>query len=121
MTLDNLAHPSLSVTLGGKVYQLRPVDGYAQQMIQKMTEANSVETMYKVAARCLGLPFEEVFGSDTAVGWSNADIMKVVEAAGKQVQEVEATIPNGGKAEAVRGEKETPLPPDSPQAMQLAS
>ena len=119
--LEQLANPSLSVTIAGKVYPVKPIDGFGQQMIQKMTEATSVEVMYKVAARCLGLPFAEVFGTEDTVGFSNADIMRVVEVAGKQVQEVNATIPNDGKADAARDGQEPSRPQDSPQPMQLAS
>lgn len=121
ISLNELAHPEITVTVRGKVYDVAPIDGFAKQLTDKATPENSYEIMCKVAARCLGVPFAEVFGAEDKIGFSPSEVMKVVDAATKQVAAVEATLPNDGKAGAETGEAKTPLPSESPQPIQLAS
>lgn len=120
--LDELGTSSVVTLSTGEVCKYKPIDGFGQKRIQQMTPETSVETMYWVAARCIGRSMDEVFGSEDKIGFSNADVMAIVAAAGKQIAEVAATIPNDGKADAVKdGEKIPSRPSDSPQPIQLAS
>lgn len=124
-TLDELTRPELSVTLRGKRYKVSPMDGFGYQLVNGMTKENSVHVMYRVAARCLmgSMPRDEVFGTEDVLGLTAEEVGQVVQVASGQIQEVEATLPNAGKAGAETGGQES-SPPSSPEShptIQLAS
>ena len=122
VALESLAAPELKVTIRGKTYPVKPIDGFGMQLAQKANgRAEMIEAMYKIAARCLGIPFAEVWGTEEQVGFSEQEVLQVVEVVQGQVKAVEATAPNDGKAEPAKGEeRKTPVPPDSPQLIQSA-
>jgi hypothetical protein len=73
-TLQELAHPELSVTLRGRTYAVRPVDGYGMQVVSSVAEGDRlamIRATYKIAARCIGLSFDEVFGTEDSPGFSD--------------------------------------------------
>lgn len=124
VSLDALVNPSLSVELRGKVYPVAPLDGFAQQLSRNVRDKNeAIDVMYKIAARCLAprMSYEEVFGSETVIGLTPDQVSKVVEVAASQIDDVEATIPNDGKAGAAKDGSNPSSPPESHQPIQLAS
>lgn len=122
-----LVEPDLSVELKGKRYKVQPVDGFAFQLLKRIedkSEEEAVETMYKIAFRCLdgALSWEEVFGTETSLGLSPGDVGKIVSEARRQVEAVAVTIPNGSSAtdKSVRKTK-TQSSPVSRQSMPSAT
>jgi hypothetical protein len=125
VTLEELANPDSTVTIRGKTYNVLPIDGFGMQLLSAVPSSDRmamIRTMYKIAAKCIGLTFDEVFGTDTTVGFSESEVMAIAEVAQKHVKKVEATVPNDSSAGATTsGTENPPHSPDSPQPIQLAS
>jgi hypothetical protein len=97
--LTELSAPG-TIELRGKQYPFTPVDGYGMQLIHSTPENDRVAMIrvsYEVAARCLGLPFDEVFGTKDKPGFSEAEIMAVLNEAQRKVRAVESS-PNSAPA-----------------------
>ena len=108
VALDEIAGPTTgSVTIRGKEYGIQPLDGFGYQLLEQMTEANSVEIMYRVASRVLvpEVSFDELFGTADKRGWTPDEITAVVEGSKAHVQKVEATRKNAGRATDASGAK----------------
>jgi hypothetical protein len=93
-----------TITIRGKVYPFQPVDGYGMQLIHSTPNEKvpMIRASYEVAARCLGLPFDEVFGTKDKPGFSEEEIMYVLGEAQKNVRSVEAAAPPNSEAAAER-------------------
>lgn len=116
VTLEELASPDSTVTIRGTVYPVRPIDGFGMQLIHSTPASDRVamiRAMYRIAARCLGLPFDTVYGTEDVPGFSESEVMEVAEVAQKQVKKVEATVPNDSSAGAVTSGPNPPHSPDS--------
>jgi hypothetical protein len=97
--LNELSAPG-TITIRGKVYPFNPVDGYGMTLIHSTPDNDRVAMIrvsYEVAARCLGLPFDEVFGTKDKPGFSEAEVMSVLNEAQKKVRRVESS-PNSEAA-----------------------
>jgi hypothetical protein len=95
-----------TITIRGKVYPFQPVDGYGMQLIHSTPNEKvpMIRASYEVAARCLGLPFDEVFGTKDKPGFSEAEVMSVLYEAQQKVRAVEAAVPPNSEAAAERTE-----------------
>lgn len=115
VVLDELVNPNLTVELNGKAYAVKPIDGFAYQLLQGVSgkdELKVVEILYRIAARCLApaMTREEVLGSEETTGLTVEQVSAVVQVARSQVEQVEAiTSPNSEPAKATR-ESKTPSP-----------
>jgi hypothetical protein len=97
--LNELSAPG-TITIRGKTYPFSPVDGYGMTLIHSTPDDDRVAMIrvsYEVAALCLGLPFDEVFGTKEERGFSEAEIMAVLNEAQKKVRMVESA-PNSEAA-----------------------
>lgn len=83
---------SRTVTLNGKQYPVKPIDGFGYQLLQNVTDESSLMTMYEVAAKCLapGMTRDQVFGTAEIQGLSAEEIGMVMFAAKASVKDVEA-------------------------------
>ena len=123
-TLNELAHPpKRTVTHDDKEHRVYPADGFAMQLSQEppTDRVGMIRRMYEIAARCLDLPFDEVFGTPEKRGWSEGEVMEVLDLAQQQVKRVEATAKNDGSAGAANGEEKAPHPSGQSQPTLLAS
>jgi hypothetical protein len=94
--LESLSAPGV-VTIRGKQYTVLPIDGYGMQMFANVAPGDRIgmiQTSYKVAARCIGISFDEAFGTETSAGFSEQEIAQIMEAAQGKVKEVEASVKN---------------------------
>lgn len=124
-SLEELTHPELTVTLRGQQYAVKPVDGFSMTAIKSATDQPSMFlALYRATYKSLKPAFtwDEVWGNEEISGFSEDEVLSVMETAQKHVKTVEATVPNDGKAEAAKGGQQTPpLSPPSPQLMKQAS
>ena len=114
VALDEIAGPTTgSVTIRGKEYGIQPLDGFGYQLLEQMTEENSVTTMYRVASRVLvpEVSFDELFGTADKRGWTPEEITAVVEGSKADVRKVEATRKNGGRVTDASGAGKRKAPP----------
>jgi hypothetical protein len=79
-------------------FTVKPVDGYGQKLMQNVTKENSVEVMCRVAARCIGVPFAEVYGTEDKVGFAPDVVAAILARATEAVKKVEASVPNAEPA-----------------------
>lgn len=127
ISAQRLVEPDLSVELKGKRYRVQPVDGFAFQLLKRVedkSEEETVETLYKIAFRCLdgALSWDEVFGTETSLGLSPGDVGKIVAEAKRQVEAVAETIPNGSSVTDKSARKtKAQSSPASRQSIQSAS
>lgn len=122
VALDELVAPKLSVTLNGKEYPVKPLDGFGYQLLSSLDAATSVSVMFRIAQRVLapGMSKDEVFGSDEVMGLTPAQVAQVVKVSSGQIELVEDTIPNGsGPLE--EGQASQPALQESPRPMLSAS
>ena len=102
LALEEIAAPDLVWNGRGKSYPLKPVDGYGMQLIQSVPDNDRlamIRASYKIVARCLGLPFDEVFGTEDSQGFSEQEVREIMEIVQHPVRKVEATAsPNSEPA-----------------------
>lgn len=92
LSLDEVTNGG-SVTIRGKLYPVRPIDGFGMQLLHSTPSSDRVamiRAMYRIAARCLGVSFDEVFGTEDTPGFSEVEVMEVAEVAQRQVKAVQA-------------------------------
>lgn len=109
--LDALIDPDLSVTLDGNPVRVAPIDGVGLQLLQGMTEATSVDRLYKIACLCLPSLSEERVRRLTP-----AQVGAVVKLASEGVEAVEELAP---KNSAPAGTKVQGKRQSSPASHQL--
>lgn len=95
MTLEEIAAPVElgSVDFNGKRYAIRPMDGYGYHLSQSANgDAQvSIEVTYKLAARAIGVTFEDLFGTENTVGMPLPDAARIVAIASGRIRAVEET------------------------------
>lgn len=104
-----------SIVIDGTKYPVKPIDGFAYQLLGQIKgdDVEAIEISYKVAARCLApaMTFDQVFGTEEAVGLSAVQVGQVIEKAKAQAMKVEALAsPNSAPASAKRNGKRSPAP-----------
>lgn len=93
LSLEEVTNPGSSITIRGKLYAVRPIDGFGMQLLHSTPASDRVamiRAMYRIAARCLGVSFDEVFGTEDTAGFSEAEVMEVAEVAQRQVKAVQS-------------------------------
>jgi hypothetical protein len=105
--IEQLSAPG-TITIRGKVYPFSPVDGYGMALIHSTPSSDRVAMIrasYEVAARCLGLPFDTVFGTKDNPGFSEAEAMMILNEAQKKVRAVEDSAPPNSEPAGERADK----------------
>lgn len=122
VSLDELVDGKLSVTVNGKEYAVRPLDGFGYQLLATMEPQSAAATLYKLAAKSLapGMTRDEVFGTDELQGLTPQQVGRVVKVASQQIEDVESTAPNDS-GPLGQGQNSEPATPESPPAIQSAS
>lgn len=92
--LEGLDQPGV-VTLNGKRYHVKPIDGYGYRLLaqaKKKDDVEKLDVVYQIAAKCLAgeLSRDEVIGTEDIQGLSADDAARVLEAAQAQAEKVEA-------------------------------
>lgn len=102
-----------TITLNGRPYPVKPIDGFGYQLMQNMDEKDSLMVMYRVAARCLApnMSGDEVFGTETTQGLSAEQVGEVIAKARARIEKVEALAspnsePASGKAKRSSGSRQ---------------
>lgn len=96
LAMEQITRPDLVWHGRGKSYPLTSVDGYGMQLIHSVPANDRlamIRASYKIVARCLGLPFDEVFGTEDTPGFSEQEIREIMEIVQRPVGEVEAAAP----------------------------
>lgn len=105
--LESLTAPGV-VTIRGNQYTVKPIDGYGMQLFANVPPGNRLEMIrvsYEVAARCIGVSFDEAFGTKDAVGFSEEEIGRIMEAAQKSAKAVEAAASPNAEPAGTRDDK----------------
>lgn len=101
-SLEELTAPGLVWNGRGKDWPLQPVDGYGMQMIKTVPEEDELAVLraaYKVVARCLGVPFDTVFGTEDLPGFSEQEVREIMDILQRPTRKVEASVsPNSAPA-----------------------
>lgn len=77
----------------GKEYPIKPLDGYGYRLSQTAQgdDEKSIDITYRLAARCIGVQYEELFGTEQTIGMPLKEAARIVAIASGQIQNVEAS------------------------------
>lgn len=85
-----------TVVVNGETYTVKPFDAYAAKLAESQstaTEDERINIAYRLTARAVGLPFDEVWGTEDKVGFPMTDVLLICAMASKGIRKVEASAP----------------------------